>query len=62
MDCYGVYTNNPPCGAMRGFGAVQAAFAYESQMDQLADAVGLDPVEIRVRNGLSEGRARPPAR
>ncbi len=41
MDCYGAYTNNPPCGAMRGFGAVQACFAYESQMDKLAEACGL---------------------
>jgi xanthine dehydrogenase D subunit len=55
IDCHGVYTNNPPCGAMRGFGAVQAAFAYESQMDRLAEAVGLDPPEIRMRNGLTEG-------
>ena len=47
MDAYGVYTNNPPCGAMRGFGAVQACFAYESQMDKLAAALGLDPVEVR---------------
>ncbi|HEY0640327.1 MAG TPA: xanthine dehydrogenase subunit D [Pseudonocardiaceae bacterium] len=55
VDCWGVYTNNPPCGAMRGFGAVQAAFAYESQMDKLAAALGLDPVEVRVRNAMSEG-------
>jgi CO/xanthine dehydrogenase Mo-binding subunit len=55
IDCYGAYTNNPPCGAMRGFGAVQAAFGYESQMDRLAEAVGLDPAEIRIRNALSEG-------
>src|SRR5262249_12507960 len=34
VDCWGMYTNNPPCGAMRGFGAVQAAFAYESQLDK----------------------------
>ena len=34
IDVYAAYTNNPPCGAMRGFGAVQAAFAYESQMDE----------------------------
>ncbi|MEU6997456.1 molybdopterin cofactor-binding domain-containing protein [Nonomuraea sp. NPDC046570] len=51
----GVYTNNPPCGAMRGFGAVQACYAYESQMDRLAEACGLDPVEIRVRNAVSQG-------
>jgi CO/xanthine dehydrogenase Mo-binding subunit len=55
IDCFGAYTNNPPCGAMRGFGAVQAAFGYESQMDRLAEAVGLDPAEIRIRNGLAEG-------
>ena len=55
IDCYGVYTNNPPCGAMRGFGAVQAAFGYESQMDRLAEAVGVDPAEIRIRNAMSEG-------
>ncbi|SEL16178.1 molybdopterin cofactor-binding domain-containing protein [Nonomuraea pusilla] len=51
----GVYTNNPPCGAMRGFGAVQACFAYESQMDRLAEACGLSPVEIRRRNAVSQG-------
>lgn len=50
-----VYTNGPPNGAMRGFGAVQSCFAYEAQMDRLAQACGLDPVEIRVRNGLREG-------
>ena len=59
IDCYGVYTNNPPCGAMRGFGAVQACFAYESQMDRLADALGLDPVEVRIRNAVSEGSVMP---
>ena len=59
MDCYGVYTNNPPCGAMRGFGSVQTAFAVEAIMDRLADAVGLDPVEIRVRNGFEEGSSAP---
>ncbi|PXY27112.1 xanthine dehydrogenase subunit D [Prauserella muralis] len=59
VDCWGVYTNNPPCGAMRGFGAVQAAFAYESQMDKLAQACGLDPVEVRTRNAMSEGTVMP---
>jgi xanthine dehydrogenase D subunit len=59
IDAWGVYTNNPPCGAMRGFGAVQAAFAYESQMDRLAAAIGVDPVEIRLRNAMSEGSALP---
>ncbi|WP_207929075.1 xanthine dehydrogenase subunit D [Actinomadura sp. 6K520] len=55
IDAYGVYTNNPPCGAMRGFGAVQACFAYESMMDRLAAACGLDPVEIRRRNAVTQG-------
>ncbi|MDP4511104.1 molybdopterin cofactor-binding domain-containing protein [Nonomuraea turcica] len=55
VDATGVYTNNPPCGAMRGFGAVQACYAYESQMDRLAEACGLSPVEIRVRNAVSQG-------
>jgi xanthine dehydrogenase D subunit len=54
-----VYTNNPPCGAMRGFGAVQACFAYEAQMDKLAGALGMDPVEIRLSNALSTGSVLP---
>ncbi|MEA2154861.1 MAG: hypothetical protein QOE11_1001 [Solirubrobacteraceae bacterium] len=53
------YTNNPPNGAMRGFGAVQVAFAYESQMDRLARAVGLDPLELRRRNELRSGDVLP---
>ncbi|MEU5691723.1 molybdopterin cofactor-binding domain-containing protein [Actinosynnema sp. NPDC020468] len=59
VDARGVYTNNPPCGAMRGFGAVQAAFGYESQMDKLAAALGLDPVEVRLRNAMAEGSRMP---
>ncbi|MET7989316.1 xanthine dehydrogenase subunit D [Amycolatopsis sp. NPDC005232] len=59
VDCWGAYTNNPPCGAMRGFGAVQAAFGYESQMDKLAAACGLDPVELRIRNAMTEGAVMP---
>jgi xanthine dehydrogenase D subunit len=55
VDAYGVFTNNPPCGAMRGFGCVQTAFAYEALMDELADAVGLDRVAIRRLNGMREG-------
>jgi CO/xanthine dehydrogenase Mo-binding subunit len=55
VDCYGVYTNNPPCGAMRGFGCVQAAFAHEALMDELADKTGVDRIEIRRRNGMREG-------
>jgi xanthine dehydrogenase D subunit len=59
VDAYGSYTNNPPCGAMRGFGSVQAAFAYEAQMDKLAAELGMDPVELRCRNALSEGSQAP---
>ncbi|MGQ0468233.1 MAG: xanthine dehydrogenase subunit D [Sporichthyaceae bacterium] len=59
VDCYAVYTNNPPCGAMRGFGAVQAAFAYESQMDALAAELGLDPLTVRLRNAIAEGDTLP---
>jgi xanthine dehydrogenase D subunit len=59
VDAYGVYTNNPPCGAMRGFGSVQTAFAYEAQMDKLAAVLGLDPVELRCRNGMELGCEAP---
>jgi xanthine dehydrogenase D subunit len=59
IDAWAMYTNNPPCGAMRGFGAVQACFGYESQLDKLAAALGLDPVEVRIRNALSEGCVMP---
>jgi xanthine dehydrogenase D subunit len=55
VDTYGVRTNNPPSGAMRGFGAVQVCAAYEAQMDALAAATGLDPLEIRRRNALAPG-------
>jgi len=54
-----VYTNNPPCGAMRGFGAVQATFAAEAQMDRLADALDIDPVELRLLNALEPGGVLP---
>ena len=54
-----VYTNNPPCGAMRGFGAVQTCFAAEAQMDKLADALGIDPVELRLLNALEPGDVLP---
>lgn len=50
-----VRTNNPPCGAMRGFGAVQTCFAHEAQMDKLAAALDLDPIELRLRNVLRAG-------
>ena len=55
VDGYAVRTNHLPCGAMRGFGVVQACFAHESQMDRLAKACGLDPVEIRLRNAMRTG-------
>jgi CO/xanthine dehydrogenase Mo-binding subunit len=54
-----VYTNNPPCGAMRGFGAVQSCFANEAQMDKLATALELDAVELRLRNALAPGDSLP---
>ena len=55
----GVKTNNPPCGAMRGFGNVQACFAQESQMDRLAVELGIDPLELRRMNALEAGRPNP---
>lgn len=55
VDAYAVYTNNIPTGAFRGFGGPQGAFAAEMQMDRLAEALGLDPVEIRMRNAYVEG-------
>src|SRR5437762_1659280 len=54
-----VYTNNPPCGAMRGFGAVQSCFAHEAQMDKLAAALEIDPVELRLLNALAPGGSLP---
>jgi len=59
IDCYVAYTDNPPCGAMRGFGAVQTCFAYETQMDRLAAELGMDPVELRLRNAMEEGSRLP---
>jgi len=49
------YTNNPVCGAMRGFGVPQLAFAHESQMDEIARAINMDPLDIRIKNGLRKG-------
>jgi CO/xanthine dehydrogenase Mo-binding subunit len=59
VDAYVVYTNNPPCGAMRGFGAVQTCFAYESQMDKLAAELGMDPVQLRIVNAMAPGDRMP---
>ena len=56
VDTYAMYTNNVPSGAFRGFGVTQSAFAMESQMDQLAEALGLSPLEMRRRNILRIGK------
>ena len=54
-----VYTNNTYCGAMRGFGTAQLAFAYESQMAILADKLGIDPVKFRLQNAYDIGSKTP---
>lgn len=54
-DAYCVYTNDIPAGAFRGFGGPQAAFMVEMQVDKLAEALGMDPVEFRMRNLFKEG-------
>ena len=59
LEALVAYTNNPPCGAMRGFGAVQVAFAHEAQMDKLAAAVGMDPIALRLRNAIAAGDRLP---
>ncbi|HSR21800.1 MAG TPA: xanthine dehydrogenase family protein molybdopterin-binding subunit [Anaerolineales bacterium] len=55
VDVYGVYTNNLPGAAFRGFGAPQAHFMAEGQMNKLAEKLGMDPVEFRLRNALRDG-------
>ena len=52
IDCFAMYTNNPPSGAFRGFGALQAAFAIECMIDQVAEKMGFDPIEFRQKNAL----------
>ncbi|MFI5962149.1 xanthine dehydrogenase family protein molybdopterin-binding subunit [Streptomyces asoensis] len=59
IEAIALYTNNPPCGAMRGFGAVQACFAYEAQMDKVAAELGMDPVEFRRINAMEQGSLLP---
>ena len=54
-DCYAMYTNNPPAGAFRGFGALQGQFAIENMMDCLAERLEIDPVELRRINALRVG-------
>lgn len=56
ISSYAVYTNRPPAGALRGFGAPQTAWAYERHMDMIAEALGLDKVEFRRKNLLRDGR------
>ncbi len=55
IDSYSVYTNKPPAGAFRGFGVSQSAWAVESQMDIIATALKMDPLELRKQNGYNEG-------
>lgn len=55
VDSYAVYTNNPYAGAMRGFGATQTPIAHEQQMDILAEKLGMDPIEIRMKNIFRQG-------
>jgi xanthine dehydrogenase molybdenum-binding subunit len=55
VEAKAVYTNNPPCGAMRGFGVNQVAFAIDGMLDRLAERVGIDAWEIRWRNALEVG-------
>jgi CO/xanthine dehydrogenase Mo-binding subunit len=59
IDARVAYTNNPPTSAMRGFGAMQTVFAYESQLDRVARRLGIDPVEIRRVNALRRGDTLP---
>jgi selenium-dependent xanthine dehydrogenase len=55
IDCFAMYTNNPPAGAFRGFGVTQSAFAVESNMDILAHELGMDPFALRRKNALRVG-------
>jgi CO/xanthine dehydrogenase Mo-binding subunit len=50
-----VYTNHPVAGAMRGFGVAQVSFAYEGMMDRLAERLGIDPLELRLKNAFQQG-------
>jgi CO/xanthine dehydrogenase Mo-binding subunit len=59
VEAYAVYTNKTTTGAMRGFGAPQVCFAYESQMDEIAEKLGIDPLELRLKNAFNEGSSSP---
>jgi CO/xanthine dehydrogenase Mo-binding subunit len=55
VEAYGVYTNTVPAGAFRGFGALQVTWAYESQMDMMAERLAIDPLEFRLKNLFKKG-------
>jgi len=55
IDCYAMYTNNPPSGAFRGFGVTQSAFAVEGNMDLVAEAIGMDAMAFRLKNAQRVG-------
>jgi CO/xanthine dehydrogenase Mo-binding subunit len=55
VEAHGVYTNTVPAGAFRGFGALQVTWAYESQMDMIAERLGIDPLDFRLKNLLKKG-------
>ncbi|HSQ02675.1 MAG TPA: molybdopterin cofactor-binding domain-containing protein [Burkholderiales bacterium] len=59
VEAYAVYTNKTMTGAMRGFGAPQVCFAYESHMDDIAAALAIDPLDIRLLNAFDEGSVSP---
>ena len=58
-DCTAYYTNNPPAGAFRGFGVTQTCFAVETLLNEMADKVGISPLEIRLRNAIRPGGVLP---
>jgi len=55
VDSYAVYTNLPPAGAFRGYGVAQGAWAYETQMDMMAERLGIEPLEFRMKNFIGKG-------
>ena len=59
-NAYSVYTNTVPAGAFRGFGGPQVAFAYESHIDMIAERLGVDPFELRMKNLLDQGESFSP--
>ena len=52
----GIFTNGTPAGAFRGFGIPQAAIAHDNLMDRMAEAIGMDPLEFRLRNAIRKGQ------